>query len=89
MLASLPSFAADDKMAGAWRVFEFDVTKAAKPGEPNALAVEVSPPQPDDLALTFVDWNPQPTDKNMGIWRDVSLSATGPASCGIRKRSPI
>ena len=50
--------ASSDKMAGTWRLFEFDVTAAAHPGEPNALAVEVLAPQPHDLATTFVDWNP-------------------------------
>jgi len=72
--------ATSDKMAGAWRIFEFDITAAAKPGETNALAVEVFPPQPHDLAITFVDWNPMPADKGMGIWRDVSIAATGPVA---------
>jgi exo-1,4-beta-D-glucosaminidase len=72
--------AADDKMAGAWRVFEFDVTGALLPGKANALAVEVFPPGPNDLGITFVDWNPAPPDKGMGIWRDVYLTASGPAT---------
>ncbi len=72
--------ASADKAAGAWRLFEFDVTAAARPGEKNTLAIEVFPPQPHDLAITFVDWNPQPPDKNMGIWRDVYLAATGPVA---------
>ena len=29
------------------------------------------PPDPHDLAITFVDWNPMPPDKGMGLWRDV------------------
>ncbi|MBZ5580802.1 MAG: glycosyl hydrolase family 2, partial [Acidobacteriia bacterium] len=69
-----------DKMAGAWRLFEFDVTSAVKHDAANALAVEVFPPLPDDLAITFVDWNPLPPDKDMGLWRDVWLSATGPVA---------
>ncbi len=72
--------ASSTQMAGAWRLFEYDVTAAAKPGEANALAIEVFPPQPRDLAITFVDWNPLPPDKDMGLWRDVYLSATGPAA---------
>ena len=72
--------ASADKLAGTWRLFEFDVTAAAHPGEPNALAVEVLAPLPHDLATTFVDWNPQPPDKNMGLWRDVRISATGPVA---------
>ena len=69
-----------DKMAGAWRLFEFDVTGTAKVPAVNALAVEVFAPSPHDLAITFVDWNPQPPDKNMGLWREASLRATGPVA---------
>jgi exo-1,4-beta-D-glucosaminidase len=72
--------AASDKLAGAWRLFEFDVTAAARPGGPNALAIEIFPPEPGDLAITFVDWNPLPPDKGMGPWRDVSITATGPVA---------
>jgi exo-1,4-beta-D-glucosaminidase len=68
------------EMVGTWRVFEFDVTKSALPGQVNTLAVEVFPPQADDLAITFVDWAPTPPDKCMGIWRDVSLMASGPVA---------
>ena len=66
------------KMAGAWRLFEFDVTAATNTGGANALAVEVFAPTPHDLGITFVDWNPLPPDKDMGLWRDVHISATGP-----------
>jgi exo-1,4-beta-D-glucosaminidase len=69
-----------DRVAGAWRLFEFDVTAAANAGESNTLAIEIFPPQPHDLAITFVDWNPQPPDKNMGLWRDVWIAATGPVA---------
>ncbi len=72
--------ASADRAAGAWRLFEFDVTAAARPGESNALAVEVFPPEPHDLAITFVDWNPLPPDKDMGIWRDVYLASSGPVA---------
>ncbi|HUI41459.1 MAG TPA: glycoside hydrolase family 2 protein [Terriglobia bacterium] len=67
-----------ETMAGMWRMFEFNVTRNAKPGETNALAVEVFPPLADSLALTWVDWNPMPADKDMGIWREVDVTATGP-----------
>jgi len=72
--------ASADKLAGAWRLFQFDVTAAVKPGESNVLAIEIFPAQPHDLAITFVDWNPQPPDKNMGLWRDVWIAATGPVA---------
>jgi exo-1,4-beta-D-glucosaminidase len=62
--------------AGAYRIHELDVTGVAKPGR-NALAVRVTAPQPGDLAITFVDWNPMPPDKVMGLYRPVSLTASG------------
>jgi exo-1,4-beta-D-glucosaminidase len=64
-------------MAGTWRLFEFDVTDLVAPGSVNALAVEVFPQTPEDLGLSWVDWNPTPPDKNMGIWRPVYLTASG------------
>ena len=65
------------QVAGTFRLYEFDVSELAKIGEANALAVEIFPPQPDDLAWTWVDWNPGPPDKNMGLWRPVSITASG------------
>src|ERR1035441_5105520 len=70
--------ASSEKLAGMWRLFQFDVTSAAKPGQTNSLAVEIFPPQPRDLAITLVDWAPMPPDKEMGIWRDVHITTTGP-----------
>jgi len=67
------------KTAGAYRVHELDVTGVATPGK-NALAVLVSAPKPNDLAITFVDWNPMPPDKVMGLYRPVTIEATGPVS---------
>ncbi len=69
-----------EKMAGTYRVFEFDVTDRVAPGKLNALAVEVFPPTPEDLAIGFVDWNPGPPDKDMGIWRAVYLTRSGPVT---------
>lgn len=72
--------AKSEETAGAWRIHEFNVTAAALPGKPNVLAIEVFPPTETDLAITFVDWNPLPPDKNMGLWRDVYLTASGPVA---------
>ncbi len=68
------------EVAGAFRRYEFDVTDAARAGGVNALAVEVFAPKEDDLALTWVDWNPTPPDKMMGLWHDVYLTTSGPVS---------
>jgi exo-1,4-beta-D-glucosaminidase len=67
-----------DEIAGAFRRYELDATRLVRPGEPNALAVEVFAPEPHDLAFMWVDWNPTPADKNMGLWGDVYLTDTGP-----------
>lgn len=72
--------AGSEATAGAFRRYEFDVTAAARVGERNALAVEVFPPQPQDLAITFVDWNPLPPDKDMGLWGAVRLRTSGPVA---------
>jgi exo-1,4-beta-D-glucosaminidase len=69
-----------DHVAGAWRTYEFKVTDAAKPGAENVLAVQVFSPTDHDLAITFVDWNPASPDKNMGLWRDVYLTTSGPVA---------
>ena len=61
---------------GAFRIFEIDVTGRLRNGV-NALAIKVSPPQPGDFTIGFVDWNPKPPDNNMGIWRPVKLRVSG------------
>ena len=70
--------ASDKDVAGTWRSYEFNVTDSVRPGQKNALAVEVFAPLPTDLAVTFVDWNPMPPDKDMGLWRGVYLATSGP-----------
>ena len=65
------------QIAGTFRIHEFEITDVARAGAANVLAVEVFPPTPTDLAWTWVDWNPAPPDKNMGIWQDVALTASG------------
>jgi exo-1,4-beta-D-glucosaminidase len=72
--------AKSDDVAGAWRTYEFDITGIAKPDGENVLAVQVFAPTEKDLAITFVDWNPAPPDKNMGLWREVFLMASGPVA---------
>ncbi|HXT18233.1 MAG TPA: glycoside hydrolase family 2 protein [Gemmatimonadaceae bacterium] len=65
------------QVAGTYRRYEYDVTAdLAKNGE-NALAVEITAPTPPDLQTTWVDWNPSPPDKDMGLWKPVYLATTG------------
>lgn len=67
-------------VAGAYRAYEFNVTDNLAPNAVNVLAVEVFAPTEKDLAINWVDWSPTPPDKNMGLWRGVYLSSSGPVS---------
>ncbi|OYQ37300.1 glycoside hydrolase family 2 [Niveispirillum lacus] len=94
-------------MKGAFIRGRFDVTGIAKPGQPNALAIRVSPPPrpgiPHEESLTsavgenggimaldgptFVasegwDWIPSVRDRNTGLWRNVTLHASGDLRLG-------
>jgi len=64
-------------VAGSYRSYEFDVTKFLQPAKTNAIAVEVLAPGKYDLGITWVDWNPTPPDKDMGIWKEVFLTSSG------------
>ena len=66
-----------NQVAGAMRRFTFDVTKVARPGEKNALALLIQGQGPQDLGHTWVDWAPMPPDKMQGLWRDVFVTASG------------
>ena len=52
---------------------------------PNVLAVEIFAPGKDDLGITWVDWNPTPPDKDMGIWSEVFLTE----SADVTVRNPF
>src|SRR6185437_14241316 len=71
--------ASADTIKGSFRQFIIDVTPFIKKGE-NVLALKVSKAEGGDLNIGFVDWNPEPADNNMGIWRDVQLISSGPVS---------
>ena len=71
--------ASADTLKGSFRQFIFDITPYIKNGE-NVLALKVAQAGPGDLNIGFVDWNPEPADNHMGIWRDVHLQSTGPVS---------
>src|SRR5947207_705965 len=72
--------AKSDGVAGAWTTYEYNITDPTMPGKTNSLAVEVFSPTETDLAITFVDWNPARPDKNMGLWRDVEITTSGPVA---------
>jgi exo-1,4-beta-D-glucosaminidase len=64
-------------VAGTYRRYELDVTETVKWAGSNVIAVEVFAPTPRDLQMTWVDWNPSPPDKNMGLWQPAYLTSSG------------
>ncbi len=62
----------EETVFGAFQRFSFDISKIVWKGK-NVLAVKVIPPKPGDFSTGFVDWNPAPPDRNMGIFRPVTL----------------
>src|SRR6266567_8807361 len=71
--------ATSDQIAGTFRLHELNIRDMARAGL-NTLAIEVFAQQPDDLGWTWVDWSPMPPDKNMGIFRDVYITSSGPVT---------
>jgi exo-1,4-beta-D-glucosaminidase len=69
-----------NQVAGAYRRYEFSVKAAIRPGKENVLAVETFAQTETDLGINFVDWNPAPADKSLGIWRKVFLTTSGPVT---------
>lgn len=69
-----------DSVQGSYGVWNFEITDYLKKGN-NTIAVEIIPPKFGvDVHMGFVDWNPTPPDRLMGLWRGVLLSHTGPVS---------
>lgn len=67
-------------VAGAYPVYEFDVTRWVHAGG-NILAMQIYPADPrTSLSIGWVDWNPTPPDNNMGPWRGVDIVQTGPVA---------
>lgn len=69
-----------DRVAGAWRTYEFEVSDSIVHGKPNVLAVQVWAQTEKDLGINWVDWNPMPPDKDMGLFREVNVTTSGPVS---------
>jgi len=69
-----------NQIVGAYRTYQFNITGSLVSGKPNVLAVETFPADKTSLGINWVDWNPTPPDKNMGLWRDVYLTTAGPVA---------
>ncbi|HXO00378.1 MAG TPA: glycoside hydrolase family 2 TIM barrel-domain containing protein [Candidatus Acidoferrales bacterium] len=64
------------EIAGAYRTYDFDISLIVNRSGPNALAVETIAQTEKDLGINWVDWNPAPPDKDMGLWRSVYLQSS-------------
>ncbi|MFN2602550.1 MAG: sugar-binding domain-containing protein [Gemmatimonadaceae bacterium] len=65
------------RIAGTYRRYELDISDGVRASATNVLAVEIFAPTPPDLQTTWVDWNPSPPDKDMGLWQPAYLSSSG------------
>jgi exo-1,4-beta-D-glucosaminidase len=67
-------------VAGADRTYELDISGTVRDDARNALAIEVFAQTPNDFGINWIDWNPAPPDKDMGLWRDVYVASSGPVA---------
>lgn len=67
-------------VAGTYRTYDFDVTGDVKPGKTNFLAIETFAGTDKNLGIIWADWNPEPPDKDMGLWGPVELITSGPVT---------
>ncbi len=67
-------------VVGAFRQFEFDITKYVKFHRENVVAVEVDKPTTGAFTIGFVDWSPEPPGHEMGLWRPVEIHMSGNVS---------
>jgi exo-1,4-beta-D-glucosaminidase len=73
-----------DSFAGAFNMFTFKINDYITEGN-NIIALELWQPVDGEYSIGFVDWNPQPPDRSMGIFRDVLLEM----NAGVKIRSPF
>lgn len=79
-----------ETMKGMFRRFEFDVSNKLNYDAKNVLAVQVIPSglltrlptrtKQIEAVTGWDDHNPQPPDRNMGVWTDVFLRVQGPVT---------
>lgn len=73
-----------DLFAGAYRMFTFNINDYVTEGQ-NSVALKLWQHADGEYSIGFVDWNPLPRDRNMGIFRDVLLEIND----GLKIRSPF
>src|SRR4030065_629489 len=65
-------------------MFTFNISDYIKEGE-NSVALKMIQHADGEYSIGFVDWNPLPRDRNLGIFREVFLEINE----GIKIRSPF
>ncbi|MFA5329737.1 MAG: sugar-binding domain-containing protein [Prolixibacteraceae bacterium] len=73
-----------DTFAGTFRMFTFNINSYIQEGE-NTVALKMLQHADGEYSIGFVDWNPLPLDRNLGIYREVFLEIND----GIKIRSPF
>lgn len=80
----------DGRLVGTLRYFDFDLSSLSD-SENNVLSVKLlrphdwpMEPNSTDLAMPFLDWNPEPPDGNLGLWRGIELTVFPATPVSIR-----
>ncbi len=73
-----------ETFAGTYRMFSFNINNYIHEGK-NTVALKMKPFVNGEYSVGFCDWNPLPSDKNLGIYREVFLEVTD----GVKIRSPF
>ncbi len=73
-----------DTFAGTYRMFSFNINPYIQEGE-NTVALKMLQHADGEYSIGFVDWNPLPLDRNLGIYREVFLEIND----GIKIRNPF
>ena len=73
-----------EDLAATYKMFTYNINDYITEGE-NVLALELTQHADGEYSIGFVDWNPFPPDRNMGIFRPIILEITE----GVKIRSPF
>jgi exo-1,4-beta-D-glucosaminidase len=76
--------AGKEEFSGAFNMFTFNIDDFKQEGD-NAVALQLWQYSDGEYSIGFVDWNPLPVDRNMGIFREVFLEKNE----GVKIRSPF
>lgn len=76
--------AGKEAFAGTYRMFTFRISDYVTEGQ-NAIALKLWQHADGEYSIGFVDWNPLPRDRSMGIFREVFLEIND----GVKIRSPF